>query len=129
MERLRRVDGIPVILERRWVSAARCPGLERAPLEGSLYALWTERYGLALEGADQVIRAVEIPKSDAQLLGVRPGQAGFLVTSTGFLAGGEPLWAERTLYRGDAYEFRNRLGGLQSARPAVGALLEVGGPP
>jgi GntR family transcriptional regulator len=127
MERLRLADGVPVILERRWVPAARCPGLERAPLDGSLYALFTERYGLTLEGADQGIRAVAIPKEEARALGVRAGEAGLLVTSTGFLEGGEPLWFERTLYRGDAYEFRNRLGGLQAARPAVGALLDLGG--
>lgn len=126
MERLRLVDGVPVILERRWVAAARCPGLERAHLDDSLYALWTEKYGLVLEGADQVIRSVGIPGADARILRVRPGAAGLLVTSTGYLQGGEPLWFEKTLYRGDAYEFRNRLGGLQSARPAVGALLDLG---
>jgi GntR family transcriptional regulator len=128
MERLRLADGVPLILERRWVGAAHCPGLERAPLAGSLYALWIGRYGLRLEGADQSIRAVGIAPADARLLGVKPGAAGLLVTSTGFLEGGEPLWFERTLYRGDAYEFQNRLGGLRSARPAVGALLSTGGP-
>ena len=127
MERLRLADGLPVILERRWVSTARCAGLPKANLSGSLYALWTGTYGLRLEGADQSIRAVGIPAGDARLLGVRSGAAGFQVTSTGYLDGGEPLWFERTLYRGDAYEFQNRLGGLRAPRPAVGALLALGG--
>ena len=122
MERLRQADGVPVILERRWVASALCPGLERAGLSGSLYALWTRRYRLAPEGADETIRAVPLGAADARLLRERPGAAALLVVATGTVEGGRPLWFERTLYRGDAYEFRNRLGGLRAARPAAGAL-------
>lgn len=118
MERLRLVEDVPVILERRDVHAAHCPDLEKKDLTGSLYALWTETYGLKLAGADQAIRAVAIDGPDARLLGVAPGTAGLLVTASGFVAGGAPLWTERTLYRGDAYEFRNRLGAS-----ALGALI------
>ena len=42
------------------------------------------------------------------------------------LVGGKPLWFERTVYRGDAYEFQNRLGGIQPARFAQGRFLESG---
>lgn len=118
MERLRLVDGVPAILERRDVHTALCPGLERQDLGGSLYALWTETYGLKLGGADQGIRAVAIEGADARALDVPAGTAGLLVTASGFVAGGAPLWTERTLYRGDAYEFRNRLGSA-----AIGTLI------
>jgi GntR family transcriptional regulator len=123
MERLRLADQNPVILERRHVLARPCPGLERQDLSGSLYGLFTRRYKLRIAGADQSIRAVRIGGADARLLGQKPGAAGLLVTSTGRLAGGSALWHERTLYRGDAYEFRNHLGGLSGAGPLVGALL------
>jgi GntR family transcriptional regulator len=118
MERLRLVDQVPVILERRDVHSVRCPGLEKKDLTGSLYALWTESYGLKLGAAEQLIRAVAIDGPDARLLEVPAGSAGLLVSAAGTLAGGEPLWTERTLYRGDAYEFRNRLGAA-----AVGSLI------
>ena len=118
MERLRLVEGVPVILERRDVVATHCPGLEQRDLTGSLYALWTETYGLKLAGADQSIRAVAIEGADARVLEVPAGTAGLLVTASGFVAGGAPLWTERTLYRGDAYEFRNRLGAS-----ALGSLI------
>jgi GntR family transcriptional regulator len=118
MERLRLVDDVPVILERRDVTASLCPDLEKKDLTGSLYALWTETYGLKLGGADQIIRAVAIEGADARTLDVPPGTAGLLVTATGHLASGAPLWNERTLYRGDAYEFRNRLGSA-----AIGSLI------
>lgn len=102
-----------------------CPGLSKSACAKSLYGLWTDRYKLPIEGADETIRAVLIQKPDAGLLDLNPGAAGLLVTSVGYLRGGTPLWYEHTLYRGDAYEFQNRLGPIRTARPAAGALLDL----
>ena len=123
LERLRLADGVPVILERRFVVASLCPGLRRQDAAGSLYALWTRRYHLDIAGADQTIRAASLRGQEARLLGVPNGAAGLVVHSTGWLRDQRPLWWERTLYRGDAYAFRNRLGPIQTARPAAGAFL------
>lgn len=125
MERLRLANRRPVILERRYVVARFCPGLSKTAVKGSLYALWVDRYRLDVTGADQTIRAVAIRGAAARRMKVTPPSAGLLVTSIGYLSGGVPLWYERTLYRGDAYEFRNRLGPLVTARPATGALVEL----
>jgi len=124
MERLRLADELPVILEKRYVVARLCPGFNREDAAGSIYAAWTQKYGLDVEGADQTIRAVNIRGADAKWLQVREGSAGLLVTSLGFLRGGNPLWFERTLYRGDAYEFHNRLGGIQPAGRPIGRFLD-----
>jgi DNA-binding GntR family transcriptional regulator len=97
--------------------------MKKSDIEGSLYKLWTERYNLDIEGAEQSIRAVSIHREDAKTLGTRQNTAGLLVTSVGFLRGHAPLWFERTLYRGDAYEFHNRLGGIQGAGAPVGKFL------
>ena len=126
MERLRLANDIPVILERRHVVAKRCPDLSRADLNGSLYALWVEKYKLVIEGADQSIRAVNIRGEDATALGVRSGSAGLLVTSVGQLNSHDPLWFERTLYRGDTYEFQNRLGSVQLPSQPLGKFLDLG---
>jgi len=125
MERLRLADGVPVILEKRYVVAKYCPGLTAGDLSESLYRIWTDRYQLPIEGADESIRAVNIRGADARALKVREGAAGMLVSSVGHLSGERTLWSERTLYRGDAYEFHNRLGGIQSATYATGKFLEA----
>jgi GntR family transcriptional regulator len=122
VERLRLADNIPVIFERRFIVARRCPGLQATDLEGSLYAIWSHKYGLAIGGADETIRAVMLRGQEVKRLQIGRVAAGFLVLSTGFLVGGEPLWWEQTWYRGDLYEFHNRLGPVQTARPATGAL-------
>lgn len=123
IERLRLADNLPVILERRYVVAKYCPGLTRAEVSGSLYAAWVNRFHLQIEWADESLRAVNLRGSDARVLKVRDGAAGMLVSSVGYLAGQQPLWSERTLYRGDAYEFQNRLGGIQPASLASGKFL------
>lgn len=108
IERVRLADGVPAIHERRWAPCELCRGLTRRDLTGSIYTFWTERLGLTIAGADQLIRAINIRAPESALLGVRSGAAGFLVTATGCLADGRPLWSERTTYRGDVYEFHHQ---------------------
>jgi GntR family transcriptional regulator len=123
LERLRLADGLPVVLERRHVAARYCPRLNASDLGGSLYRVWKERYHLEVEGAEETIRAVNIRRAEATVLGTRQNTAGLLITSVGYLLGHEPLWFEKTLYRGDAYEFHNRLGGIQPAGEPAGRFL------
>jgi DNA-binding GntR family transcriptional regulator len=125
IERLRMADRHPVILEKRFISAKHCQGCTKSNFKGSLYALWTKTYNLKITSADQTIRAITINGADAKLLETAKNAAAFLVQSTGFLDDGSPLWFERTLYRGDAYEFHNRLGGIKAARPAAGMLVDM----
>jgi GntR family transcriptional regulator len=122
--RLRLADDLPVILERRYLVADYCPDLTEALVSGSLYATLSKHYRLDVAGADEAIRAVNLHGDDARLLKVESGAAGLAVDSTAYLGGGVPLWWERTLYRGDAYEFHNRLGPMTTARSAVGKLIE-----
>jgi GntR family transcriptional regulator len=125
VERLRLADGVPVILERRYVVAAYCPEMTADDLRGSFYSLLVNRYRLPVEGADESIRAVNTRGSDARLLKLRDGAAGMLIRSVGYLSGNRPLWSERTLYRGDSYEFQNRLGGIQPEGFTTGKFLDV----
>ena len=111
MCRLRLANDLPVILERRWVPKRLCPGLSRGDLCGSLYKLWKEKYRWNVSEANQTLRAVNLVGGDARLLEVAPGTACFLVSAVGF-SDDQPVWWERTLYRGDAYEFhRSRASG------------------
>lgn len=128
MERLRLADAVPVILERRYLRGRYCPRLTTEEISASLYELFTGKYGLPITGAEETIQAVNLSETDAEYLQTIPTTAALLVTAVGLLKGDEPLWYEETLYRGDAYEFRNRLGPVRHARPATGRLIGQGGP-
>lgn len=115
--RLRLADGIPVILERRWVPADVFPGLTRQELRGSFYALCREKYGLRIAESDQTIRAVKLMGKEAKALQARIGSPAFLVSAVGY-SGSTATWWEKTLYRGDAYEFHR-------AKSSPGRLIQV----
>ncbi len=122
LDRIRRADGVPVILEHRYIVQRHCPRLTKSQSEGSLYRVWTETHGLKIGGANEVIRAVLLSKNEAKHLQTSAKSPALEVVSVGFLEDDSPLWWERTLYRGDQYEFHSRLGPIQSATPARGKL-------
>ena len=122
LDRVRLADGVPVILEHRYVVHRYCPTLTKSQAQGSLYRAWTETFGLVIAGANEVIRAVLPTKAEARHLRTSTKTPVLEVTSTGFLDDNRPLWWERTLYRSDQYEFHSRLGPIQSATPARGRL-------
>lgn len=122
MKRLRLAEGVPVILEHRYIVHEHCPKLTKSQSGGSLYQAWTETHGLQIGGANEVIRAVILADEEAQLLQVPSPSPALEVVAIGFLENSSPLWWERTLYRGDLYEFHSRLGPIQSGTPPRGVL-------
>lgn len=122
LDRIRLADGVPVIFEHRYVVHRYCPKLTKPQAEGSLYRTWTETHGLKIGGANEVIRAVLLSASEAKHLQIASKSPALEVISVGYLEDDSPLWWERTLYRGDQYEFHSRLGPIQSATPARGKL-------
>jgi len=110
VERLRLVNGKPVIYERRWIRASRCPRLTEEDAAGSLYEAFTHKCGLPLTGTSAKLRAVNLGQKEAQLLGCRFDAAAFLLSAVGY--SGESLWYEETLYRGDSYDVNHVLGGF-----------------
>jgi len=115
--RLRLADGIPVILEKRWVPADKFPGLTRPALRESFYALCRDKYGLRIAESDQTIRAVKLTGPEAKTLATKTGSPAFLVSAVGY-AGPHTIWWEKTLYRGDMYEFHR-------ARSSPGRLIQL----
>jgi len=124
MQRLRFADEVPVILESRYVVKSTCPTLSLEELTGALYDAWTNQHHLEIGGADICIRAVLPNSQEAARLGVVPGSPVFEIGSTGFLSSGQPMWWERTLYRGDCYEFHSHLASIPQSTPARGALRQ-----
>jgi GntR family transcriptional regulator len=124
MRRLRMADKVPVILEHRYVVVPLCPKLTKSQAAGSLYQFFTDKNALQISGADEIIRAVALKPAEAKLLAVPSKSPAIEVTAIGFLddPARSPLWWERTLYRGDQYEFHSRLGPIKTATPARGKL-------
>ncbi len=109
VERLRLLDNVPMLLEKRYIVARFCPDLKKEALLGSLLEVWVDQYNLEITESEERIRAVTIARPEARLLEVSPGTAGMLVIGLGRLKSNEWLYVAQTLYRGDKYEFRKHV--------------------
>jgi GntR family transcriptional regulator len=114
IERIRYIDELPVIFDRRFVIASLCPALTAEKSSGSLYRFWQDEEKLSLSGSDTNITAIILSGDIAEKLNAKYPSAGLLIQATGFISGGKPLWYEETTYRGDAYEFHAKIGTIKS---------------
>lgn len=108
VERQRFADGLPVIWEQRYLRLPQFARLTRAQCEGSLYDAM-EQLGLHADTCDQTIRAALPTRAEQRLLDVPAAFACLLVEGRGYGRDGTLLWMERTLFRGDQYEFCGHL--------------------
>lgn len=110
VERLRLADGVPVILEFRWIRSSLVPDLRRKDLEGSCYALLEGRHGIRLAGERQKIGARALGAADAKKLEVKSGAPALVVEGAGFSEDKTAVWYQVLLYRGDRYHLENSVG-------------------
>lgn len=100
IERVRSVDGAPVILQRSWIPSHRCPDLWRDELvDGSLYATLRTRYEIDLRRADQRFAAVTATADLAQQLEVAEGVPLLRVERLTFDPANEPVEFARSWTR------------------------------
>lgn len=105
VRRLRYADGIPMMMETRYMSMHFCPGLDRRNLEGSLYDIYETDYELQLVQIDQRLSATVLQGKDLELFDLHEPTPFFRVEGVTFLAREVLLEMEESLYRGDMYEF------------------------
>lgn len=113
MERLLRVDGVPVVLDEITLAGADFPGLTLERLqasERSLYSFLESDYGVRMIRADERLRAVAADKHAATLLGVESGSPLLLVERVAFTYGNKPVEWRRGLYSTRQHHYHNELG-------------------
>jgi len=101
VERLRRLNGEPVIHEQRWLPGKLYPRLTKQALTGSFYALCRERYRLQIDREDATVHAC-LPPASSALTGV-----ALRLTGAGYDPDGLPLWRQELYYAGDCFEMHH----------------------
>jgi GntR family transcriptional regulator len=110
IERVRLADQVPMILERHYFRSRFVPELAPDDVVVSVYDMLTQKYHITLSEMVETIRTITIKSGNAQLLGVPAGTPGFLMFFMPLDDKGAPVYFAEVIYRGDAYEFHNRLG-------------------
>lgn len=111
LERLRLADGIPMILEHRWVREALAPGLKEVDVASSFYRTLEEKFALTMTGERHSISAVLLGDDEVALFKETTPAAALQVEGTGFVKGDTPLWYQRLHYRADRYQLHNETSG------------------
>lgn len=109
MIRVRLADGEPIALD-----LSHCPRdlgekLQQENLEGALYSLMEDKFGIKLDWADQAIQAILADEFTSRHLGINKRVPILFMERTAYAADGRPVEFTRTLYRADRYVYRIRL--------------------
>lgn len=105
VHRLRFADDDPVLLEVRYINQSLCPDLVNRNLEESLYDIYRNEYGLHLSEIKQSLSAIILDQSSMDFFGLSGNVPGILLESVTFCGGDRVLEMERSIYRGDVYNF------------------------
>ena len=107
LERLRAVDGEPMVMVLSYLSTSLVPGLVDCDLGGSvsLYQILREKYGLAAESNVRNVEAAVADAREAGLLGIRKGDPLLVLRSVGYTADERPLDYFIAYHRGDRSSF------------------------
>ena len=115
--RLRLSQDTPLLLETVFVPARLAPGLDSEDLsQASLYALLEQKFGLALDHAQQTLEVTTASDDEALLFGVLPGTSMLLLEGVTYTADEQPVEAFKALYLGEKFKFA-----LESQRLSWGA--------
>lgn len=105
VQRLRFADDTPMMLEARYISLALCPGIEKMSIEGSLYDIYENQFGIELTEIRQMLSAFMIESGVDGFFNVHKPIPGLLVDGVTFCGREIILEMEKSIYRGDKYSF------------------------
>ncbi len=110
LERLRLMDGVPILIDRSRVPLALAPELDRVDFAAaSLYAVLEERYGLRPTRARFAVEAIAADGRQSALLELEPGQPLLRCDQLTEDETGRLIESCEMVYRGDRYRFRATL--------------------
>jgi GntR family transcriptional regulator len=101
VRRIRFADGSPIVIEHSQFPAELFPDLLDCRLDGSLYELLADNYGLRPHRARESLEPVVAGVREAEALEIDEGAPLMLVERTAYARTGRPLEYARDLFRGD----------------------------
>ena len=106
LERLRSLDGVPILIDRTRIPLSLTPGLDEMDLNGrSLYEALEQNFGMRPTRARLTVEAIPADERRAQLLGLEPGEPLLLCRQQSHDQTGRPIELCDMIYRGDRYRF------------------------
>jgi GntR family transcriptional regulator len=110
LRRIRFADACPMGIECSYIPQRLCPDLLRTfDASTSLYQTLSERYGIQMAFADEVIEAALASGTEARLLRIAKRSPVFIFTRVSCVQTGRPVEYVKSTYRADRYKIAHRL--------------------
>ena len=110
LRRVRQANTVPMGIECSSLPFSLCPDLLTTyDPRTSLYKALSERYGIQMIVADEVVEVGLASVQEAELLKIDAGSPIFAFTRTSYVQNGQPVEYVKATYRGDRYRIVNRL--------------------
>ena len=107
LERLRKVNDLPMALHVSYIPCALCPGLSEQQLnDRPLYRVLESEYGLVVGHAHETLESTTARPREALLLDIPVGAPVILLRILLYLQDGRPLEYVKGIYRGDRVKLR-----------------------
>ncbi|MEW6623038.1 MAG: GntR family transcriptional regulator [Bacillota bacterium] len=81
---------------------------ENDDFTGSIFELFENKYKLKIAASDRTITASQVSEEEAELLGIKPGEAVLMVKYVTFDDSNRPIEYAEGLYRSDKYQYNLR---------------------
>lgn len=91
IQRVRSLEGRPVIAETIVAPHAIFPGLESGDIPNNIYSLYADRFGVTIARAQEKLKAVALPAEQARLLGVDAGAPVLRIDRLAIALDGRPV--------------------------------------
>ena len=110
LRRIRLANTVAMGIEWSRIPLRLCPDLiETFDAKTSLYQTLSDRYGIQIEIADEVVEAGLPSPEESRLLGISRRSPVFLFTRTSYVRSGNAMEYVKSIYRADCYKIVNRL--------------------
>jgi GntR family transcriptional regulator len=124
LERIRSMDGVPILVDRSLIPNALVPGIERTDFAStSLYDTLQDRYGIRPARARFSVEAIAADDRDAEALEVDVGQPLLGCRQLTEDDRGRVIESCEMRYRGDRYRFRATL--IRATTPSESSDVET----
>ena len=106
IQRIRSVDDQPLMIQTSYIPITFLPNLLEKNLEDkSLFSMIMEEYGVKVDKASEIMRAVSVTKFEGEMLGIPEDSPAFLLQRITYLKDSSVFEYAKTVVRGDKSKF------------------------
>ncbi|WP_125702332.1 trehalose operon repressor [Lacticaseibacillus daqingensis] len=105
VERLRYVEGVPLIIDRDYVLKDIVPTVPRAAAENSLFAYFEDELGLSVSYANKELTVAKANQDEADALEMKLGDPIVIIRSITHLQSNQVVSYTTSVHRGDKFRF------------------------